>query len=126
MLSLLAALTLAAQPAPPKLSEDADFQCLAIVAITLATTPKQSAEDLKAVTGLTAVFMYYLGRLDVRYPDLDFTAAFKSLDADPGFASRFAREAERCSNDAERRSKELQDMGRTLQALPPAMPGKVG
>ena len=126
MWSFAAALALAAQPTAPKLSEDGDFQCLAVVAVTLATTPKQSVDDLKAVTGLTAVFMYYLGRLDVRYPGLDFVEAFKSLDGDPGFVARFAKEAERCSNDAERRSQQLEDMGRTLQELPPPLPGKVG
>ncbi len=125
MLSLLAALTLAAQPAAPKLAEDGNFQCLAIVAVSLAAAPKQSVEDLKTVTGLSAVFMYYLGRIDARYPGFDYVQAFKSLDADPGFAACFVEQAERCSSDAERRAQELQDMGRTLQAQPPRVPGKV-
>ena len=126
MLSLFAVLAFAAQPAAPKLSEDADFRCLAVVAVTLATVPKQSADDFKAVSGLSSVFMYYLGRLDARYPGFDYVEAFKGLDTDTGFVSRFAEEAQRCSNDAERRSQQLQDMGRTLQSLPPQVRRKVG
>lgn len=127
MWTLIAAALLAAQPAQPSgLSEDADFQCLAIVAVVLGQVPKESLEDLRTVTGLTSIFMYYLGRLDARYPTLDFVEAFKSLDGDPVFASRFAAQAERCSAEAEKRSKQLQDMGRILQNQPAPLPGQSG
>jgi hypothetical protein len=126
MWTLLAAALLAAQPAAPKPADDSDFQCLAVVAVVLGKVPKESLEDLKAVTGLTAIFMYYLGRVDVRYPGLDFVEAFKSLDSDSAFRTTFAAQAERCSAEAQRRSQKLQDMGRILQDVPSPVPGQSG
>lgn len=130
MWSLLAAAAAAAPQVPPEIASDADFRCLAVVSVVLDRTPKQTAEDFKDVAGLTAVFMYYLGRIDVRYLELDFPAAFKSLDDDPNFATKFASEATRCGDEAQARGQWLQNMGRTLQAQPRRLPresgGKIG
>jgi hypothetical protein len=130
MWSLLAATALAVSPIPsalpPKIAQDSDFRCLAVVAVVLDSAPTKTAEDFKTVAGLTSVFMYYLGRIDARYPELDFVAAFKLLEAEPSFQAQFASEAARCGDEAEMRSQSLQEMGRTLQDLPPHLPGKIG
>jgi hypothetical protein len=126
MWSFLAAAALAAQPAASNPVEDSDFRCLAVVAVVLGSVPKESVEDLAAVTGLTAIFMYYLGRVDVRYPGLDFVAAFKTLDDDVAFKTGFSAQAERCSTEAERRSQKLDEMGRILRNLLPPPPGHAG
>jgi len=126
MWSLLAAALLAVQPAPADLGQDGDFQCLAVVAVVLGTTPKESLEDLRNVTGLTAIFMYYLGRIDERYPGLDLMTAFKRLDDDEQFKRQFGETAARCSAEAEARGQKLQDMGRVLQDLPLPLPGLAG
>lgn len=126
MWSIIAAAALAAQPAVPNPVEDSDFQCLAVVAVVLGQVPKESVEDLATVTGLTAIFMYYLGRVDVRFPELDFVEAFKSLDSDAEFRTGFSAQAERCSAEAERRSQQLDAMGRILQDQPLPPPGRTG
>jgi hypothetical protein len=126
MLSILTAAALAAQASPAAVARDPDFRCLAVTAMVLDNVSKESPEDAAGAAGVTAIFMYYLGRVDLRHPSLDFAEAFAELDRTAEFMNGFAQDAERCSSEAQERGQALQSMGRALQGEPPAASGDTG
>jgi hypothetical protein len=118
MFGVIAALAAAAQQ--PKPVDDPDFHCMVAISMVLgrmAESPAASAED-KA--GVTAVFMYYVGKIDARFPGLDYAGQMSALLARPGYlASELQPDIARCGQEATTRGETLEEMGKALQQSAP-------
>ena len=124
MLSFLAAAAAAAQtPAVPL--DDPDLRCVVAVATVSSMAESSASEEEKA--GLIAIFMYYLGKTDARYPGIDYVAEIKRVIESPGYLEKsFAADVKRCSQEAMARGKALEDMGEELQNEMPVTDTKPG
>lgn len=139
------ALVLAA-PAPHP-ADNPDLRCVAAISFalgSLAATPADGTRggqsggqsggqfgdkpEEKAVdaASLTALFMYFLGKVDARHPGFDYGAAMKRLFAQPGYSGQLPADLARCGREAQERGVMLQDLGRELQGITPLVPSQPG
>lgn len=75
---------------------------------------------------LTALFMYFLGKVDARNPGLDYGTAMKRLFAQPGYAGQLPADLTRCGREAQERGTMLEDLGRQLEGINPLVPTQPG
>jgi hypothetical protein len=122
MLSLIAALA-AAAPAPARPADDPDFRCMVAASLVLdrmAADGKATPEDK---SGVASVFMYYLGKIDARFPAVDYVEEVSVLVGRPGYAATtLGPDLARCGREATQRGRALEQMGKALQAR--AVPGE--
>lgn len=130
-LALLAATVLvspANQPAPadrPAPADDPDLRCVAAVSFVLgASDDKELGAD--GVSGLTAVFMYYLGKVDARRPGLDYAKELGGLMNAPDYARQLPADLVRCGKEAEERGAMLQRLGEDLKSSVPLVESRPG
>lgn len=117
-LGLLAAVT---SPAPVY-TADPDLRCVAAVAAILGTVEETRDADPEMMTGLTAIFMYYLGKVDARSPGLDYAPALTALMGAPGYDRQLPADLKRCGNEAEERGAMLKQLGEQMKASVPLAP----
>lgn len=121
MWGLIAGLAAAAQApqAARPLSDDPDLRCMVAISLVIGTadgTPADSAEK----ASMASIMMYYVGRIDARFPGIDYVREVKRLVEAPGYMeNKLAADLERCGSEAEARGKLLQDMGEELQRTAP-------
>lgn len=119
-LSLLAAAAAApAVPGPTGLIRDRDLRCVAAVSAALGILADRKTDDAEQTAGLTAVFMYYLGKVDARRPGLDYARSLTALMNAPGYAQELPADLKRCGAEAEERGRTLQTLGERLKAAVP-------
>lgn len=109
-------LAAAAAPAP---TEDPDLRCVAAISAILGVVAEKGDADAETTTGLTGVFMYFLGRVDARRPGLDYAASLRAVMNEPGYERRLQIDLKRCGAEAEERGKMLKSLGEELQATVP-------
>ncbi|MBC2664542.1 hypothetical protein H7F51_03300 [Novosphingobium flavum] len=107
--------------AAPKPVDDADLRCVAAVAAMIGTLDENKA-DPEVVSGLTAIFMYYLGKVDARYPGLDYAAILTALLSAPGYDRQLPVDLRRCGGEAEERGAMLKDLGERMKSAVPLNP----
>ena len=74
---------------------------------------------------LTALMMYYVGKIDARAPDLDYVAEISKLVQVPGYTeAQVAQDMLRCAAEVEARGKGLEEMGKSLIRLAPLLDAK--
>lgn len=105
MFSLLAVALLAtADQVPAGLNENlADLKCVA------ALTRMNHEIDNQKDDSLTAIMLYFLGKIDGRTPGFDFGSAIEIVIADPLYNAE--REALRCASEMVERGEALVEIG---------------
>lgn len=117
MLSFLAAAAAAVQT-PPVLQEDPDLRCVVAVAVVSAMAESSASEEENA--GLISIFMYFLGKTDARFPDINYSTEIKRIIGSPDYLEkRFGPDVQRCSQEAIARGEALEELGEDLQNLVP-------
>jgi len=121
-LSLLAA---AATPAASAAStradliRDPDLRCVAAVSAALGILADRKTANAEDAAGLTAVIMYYFGKVDARHPGLDYAAPLTALMNSPQYAQELPADLKRCGAEAEERGRTLQSLGEQLKSAVP-------
>lgn len=124
-LALLAATALSPIADQPGPADDPDLRCVAAVSFVLgASDDKQLGVD--GVSGLTAVFMYYLGKVDARRPGLDYAKELGGLMNAPDYARQLPADLVRCGKEAEERGAMLQRLGEDLKRSVPLAESRPG
>jgi len=113
--------TAAAPPASP--IENPDLRCVAAVAAVLGTLGDSGEADAETMTGLTAIFMYYMGKVDARSPGFDYAKGLTALMSAPGYNRQLPADLKRCGAEAEERGAMLKDLGEQMKAAVPLAPG---
>jgi hypothetical protein len=120
---MLAALALlAAAAAEPAITADPDLRCVAATAAVLGTVSEAADTDAETITGITAIFMYFLGKVDARRPGLDYAASLTGLMNSPGYDQQLPADLKRCGAEAEERSSMLKDLGEKMKTAVPLAP----
>ena len=116
-LSLLAA---AATPATPAdMIRDPDLRCVAAVSAALGVLADRKTSNADEAASLTAVIMYYFGKVDARHPGLDYAAPLTALMNSPQYAQELPADLKRCGAEAEERGRTLQRLGEQLKSAVP-------
>lgn len=121
-----AALALLAATALPGSADDPDLRCVAAVSFVLGASADDKTLDAEGVTGLTAIFMYYLGKVDARRPGLDYAKELGALMNAPGYTRRLPADLVRCGKEAEERGAMLQRLGEDLKGAAPLTESRPG
>lgn len=109
------------------LSEDADLRCMVAISLAIDGLEKDGTATVDEKSGVISIFMYYLGRIDARYPTIDYVAEVSRLLETPNYLqSRFRADLTRCSAEAQQRGKALESMGEALQQRAPIAETKPG
>lgn len=124
-LSLLAAAA-AAPAARADMIRDPDLRCVAAVSAALGILADRKTANAEEVAGLTAVIMYYFGRVDARHPGLDYAPPLTALMNSPQYAQELPADLKRCGAEAEERGRTLQTLGEQLKAAVPLGHTKAG
>lgn len=122
MFSLAAAMALAAEPTPD-VTSDPDLRCF--VAIAFATGSVKDG-DAAALAGLASIMLYYMGRLDARFPGFDYKRELTRLIKLPAFRRELPADMQRCGKEAEDRGTALQDLGAYLKGIAPLLDAQPG
>jgi len=101
---------------PDSLTRDPDLRCLAAVSAALGIVADRKDADPETVPGLTAVFMYFLGKVDAARPGLDYAPPLARLMNSPTYANDLPADLKRCGAEAEGRGQMLQDLADKLRA----------
>ena len=124
MFGLIAALAAAAQePAAPSPYE-ADLRCMLSISVVLGAGDEQDPESPEALS-LTALMMYYVGKIDAQAPDLDYVAEIAKLLQAPNYSeTQLSGDLLRCAAEVEARGKSLESIGKELIRLAPLLDAK--
>lgn len=123
MMTLLLAAAAATAPVPD-LTRDPDLRCFMAVAYALGALPDEKDPAIEA--SLAAVMMYYVGKLDGRWPDIDLKKQVTRMIQLPSFRRALPAEMQRCGKEAEDRGAALQDFGQYLQGIAPLLDSRPG
>jgi hypothetical protein len=134
LLGLLAAAAVAAQQPQSQASmvEDSDLRCMVAMSFALATIDatieKDGAKaDEEERSGIVALIMYYVGKIDGRTPGFDYAGQVTRLVQTPGYTETGLRDdLTRCGDDAQERGRTLMELGKQLEDLVPLITGKRG
>lgn len=88
----------------------------------LGTVMNQATPDAETTTGLTAIFMYFVGKVDARRPAFDYGTALIALMNAPGYDRQLPVDLKRCGAEAESRGAMLKELGETMQRVAPLAP----
>ena len=119
MFAFLAAAAAATQvPAPQPAYQD-DLRCMLAMAIVLgAQDDAPDAKDGQAQDGqdgLIGLVMYYVGKIDVKAPGLDYLPEIKRLVNSPNYMEKqFPNDAKRCADEAGSGGSKLEQLGSAL------------
>ncbi len=91
--TLIAAAAAATQPLEPV--AEAEMRC--VTALLYAVGEAGEKKDEKSSGLLIAAVAYYIGRLDVRSPGLDYGGHIKRLANSPEFGKQLSGEIQRCA-----------------------------
>ena len=120
LLGLFAAAAFAAQQPVPSAS-DPDLRCMVALSIALDGIEDGNVkvpEDEKS--GIVALVMYYVGKIDGRLPGFDYARQVTRLVQSPGYAEEtLLDDLDRCGEEAEARGQTLIDLGEQLKDLAP-------
>lgn len=130
---LLAAAALVAPKHDSDLLKDPDMHCLGAFSVALGMTMSQDANDesKKMTQQLIALSLisnvtYYIGRLDERYPGLDYAETLAKLYLSPDYAKQVDSDMARCSVEAKAHGAAIQAWGKKLQQIMPVTTGHAG
>lgn len=124
LFGLLAAVAAAAQkPAPP--ASDPDLRCMVALSIALGGIEDGVIDmDDDEKSGIVALVMYYVGKIDGRLPGFDYAREVTRLVESSGYAETvLPDDLERCGDEAEARGQTLIDLGEQLKDLAPLVQG---
>ena len=119
---ILALSLLAASAAPAGQTDmirDPDLRCVAAVSAALGIIADRKTGNADEAAGLTAVIMYYFGKVDARHPGLDYAAPLTALMNSPQYAQELPADLKRCGAEAEERGRTLQSLGEQLKSAVP-------
>jgi len=119
---ILALSLLAASAAPAGQADmirDPDLRCVAAVSAALGILADRKTSNADEAAGLTAVIMYYFGKVDARHPGLDYAAPLTALMNSPQYAQELPADLKRCGAEAEERGRTLQSLGEQLKSAVP-------
>ena len=125
-LSLLAAAATPAASARADLIRDPDLRCVAAVSAALGVLADRKTSNADEAASLTAVIMYYFGKVDARHPGLDYAPPLTALMNAPGYAQELPADLTRCGAEAEERGRTLQTLGEQLKTAVPLGRTKAG
>ena len=126
MFSLIAALAAAAQQ-PVRPVDDPDFRCMVVMSLVIDQISKDSKADPEEKAGVTGIFMYYLGKIDTRFPQLDDAMEVTALVEQPGYVETKLRpDVARCAAEATERGRTLEELGKALEDRAPRTETKPG
>ena len=110
MFAILAAAAMTAATPVPAVSDEsnADLRCLAALAQI-----SERADKGDDANSLTAVMLYFLGKIDGRTPDIDLVAAIEDVLADPAYDA--TTEALRCTSELGERGAALDSVGSAVE-----------
>ena len=126
MLGFVLGLGLAASASAAEITREPDLRCVAAVSAALGIMGERKDADAETMSGLTAVFMYYLGKVDARHPGLDYAPPLAALMNAPGYAAALPDDLKRCGTEAEERGRTLRILGEQLKAMPPLVQRHAG
>lgn len=95
---------------------------MAATAAMLGTIGEAKEPDAELTGALTAIFMYFLGKVDARRPGFDYAPALTSLMNAPGYERALPADLKRCGSEAEERGAMLKELGEKMQAAVPLAP----
>jgi hypothetical protein len=122
---MIAALAAAAQQ--PKPVDDPDFHCMVAISMVLGKMSENTATNAEDKAGVTAVFMYFVGKIDARFPALDYAKEMNALLTRPGYLARELQpDIARCGQEATTRGETLEELGKALQQSAPLGETKPG
>jgi hypothetical protein len=128
MLGLFAAAAVASQQPGPS-PADPDLRCMVALSIALGGIEDGNVsvpDDEKS--GIVALVMYYVGKIDGRLPGFDYAGQVTKLVESPDYAEgMLLDDLDRCSDEAAKRGETLIDLGEQLKDLTPlAQKGRTG
>ena len=130
LLGLLAAVAVAAQQPtpPPSLGEDTDLRCMVAISFALATIDEGGANaDDEERSGIVALVMYYVGKIDGRMPGFNYAEHVTRLVKTPGYVeTRLLDDLNRCGDEASERGRTLQELGEQLKDIVPLIENRRG
>lgn len=106
----LIAVAAAAQPLEP--AAEADLRCVA--SLLYAVGEASEKKDERSTGLLVAAVSYYVGRMDVRNPGLDYAGHIKRLAGSAEFEKQLSSEITRCSREA---GMAMQAIGKAAQTV---------
>lgn len=126
LLGLLAAAAIAAPQ--PSMAEDPDLRCMIAMSYSLALIDEGGAEaNAEERSGLVALVMYYIGKIDGRIPDFDYAREVSRLVQTSGYEDTgLVKDLARCGQEAQDRGKELQELGKQIQDVVPLLEAQRG
>lgn len=125
LFGLLAAAAAAAQQPVPAMTNDPDLRCMVALSIALGSIEDGTIDlDDDEKSGVAALVMYYVGKIDGRMPGFDYARQVRKLVGSPDYAERtLLDDLDRCGNEADERSQTLIELGEQLKDLAPLMQG---
>ena len=128
MLTMLAAATMAMQPAAAAVAPtDPDVHCMAAYLVAAGNMGDDATATAEDKAGVQSIVMYFVGKLYARAPRLDLKAEIDRVLHAPGYAQNGLRpDIERCSIEAMERGKYLESFGGDAQKAPPAATNRPG
>lgn len=127
ILALLPLLAAATPPVPhPFVAvDDPDLRCMVAVSFVLGAASEKGA-DAETIGGMTAVFMYFLGKVDARYPGEDLAKVFNQVVGRREYERQLPADLTRCGGEAEARGAALKQLGQELKGSVPLAPSSAG
>lgn len=120
----------AAAVAAPQLSaaDDQDLRCMMAMAYSLSLVEEKGVEASEEErSGLIALVLYYVGKIDGRTPDFDYAGQVKRMVQDPDYeGSGLRSDLLRCADEAQGRGQMLQELSEQIQSLVPLMEARPG
>lgn len=123
LFGLLAAAAAMAQKPAPSLADHPDLRCMVAISFALATIDDGGIEaDEEERSGVVALVMYYIGKIDGRMPGFDYAREVTKLIKSPGYAAGgLLDDLDRCGDEAEERGRTLMELGEQLKDLAPLL-----
>lgn len=121
---LAAAAAASQQPATP-VANDLDLRCMVALSIALGSMEDGTIDaENDEKSGVVALVMYYVGKIDGRMPGFDYAGQVTKLVESPDYAERtLPDDLDRCGEEAIERSQTLIELGEQLKDLAPLMQG---
>lgn len=107
--SLIAAAAAATQPLEP--AAEADMRCVAAMLYAVGEAGEKKEE--KKVGLLIATVSYFVGKVDVRTPGIDYAGHIKRIGGSAEFGKNLTMEIQRCAMEA---GTAMQNVGKAAQA----------
>lgn len=127
---MLLGLFAAAAVAAPQLSvaDDQDLRCMMAMSYSLALIDEQGVEASEEErSGLVALVMYYVGKIDGRTPDFDYAGQVTRMVQSPGYEDTgLVKDLTRCADEAQERGRTLKELSEQIQELVPLIEARRG